>query len=167
MRWAGPARTPSRLIRSSGPPDLHGSARHLRNNDLKLSFSPSHPSPPRLHPDTEGAHPSRRDKDRGGGLLSDRRQRGHMEEGCVCRGGGRRVWDYRYAAHATQAIALTVEEKKTHVQARRWRDWWGGGCRKWCITARAKPCNKTPRDDTPAICWGFSLRLKRRTEKNE
>lgn len=87
MRWAGPARTPSRLIRSSGPPDLHGSARHLRNNDLKLSFSPSHPSPPRLHPDTEGAHPSRRDKDRGGAPLRQTAARPYGGGVCVCRGG--------------------------------------------------------------------------------
>lgn len=113
MRWAGRARTPSRLIRSSGPPDLHGSARHLRNNDLKLSFSPSHPSPPRLHPDTEGAHPSRRDKDQGGGGSSQTDGSEAIWRRGVCvSGGAHRVWDYRYAAHATQAIALTVEEKK-------------------------------------------------------
>lgn len=46
------------------PSNLHGSARDLRNNDLKLSFSSSQPLPPRLHPDTEGAHPSQQDKDR-------------------------------------------------------------------------------------------------------
>lgn len=56
------------------------------------------PARPQLHPDTQGAHPSRRDKER-----APLRQTAAGPYGGV----PHRVWDYRYTQYTLAYISLT------------------------------------------------------------
>lgn len=89
----GPACTRSRLIYHSSPPPHHpptptymghrGTCKTMTSNYPSAPPSPSAPAPPRHRgrpPHTARQRPGRGDAGVGG-LLSDRRQQGHMEEG--------------------------------------------------------------------------------------
>lgn len=69
-------------------PDLHGSTRGRRNNDLQLSFNP--PTAPPRH---TGCPP----------FTPRQRQRSSQtnSSGTIWRGAMRTVWDYRYSPHPT------------------------------------------------------------------
>lgn len=123
------ARTRSRLISHHHPPHRptwvsEGHAKTMTSNYPSAPPRPSRPGStqtqraPTPHSETKTGEEGMR-----GGGGAPLRQTAARPYG---RGGGapRRVWDYRYAVHATQGIALTVEggEKTTHVHARGWRD---------------------------------------------
>lgn len=87
------------LIRNSGPWPTWVN-KGLAKQWPQIILQPA----PQLHPDTQGAHPSRRDKDR-----APLRQTAAGPYGGV----PHRVWDYRYTVHAThthltQIIAYSI-----------------------------------------------------------
>lgn len=79
LKWCDNARTHTPIDPQLRPLTYMGQrgARQTMTSNYPSARTPLPPPATQLHPDLEGAHPSRRDKDRR--LLSDRQQRGHME----------------------------------------------------------------------------------------